>query len=143
MKKNSVFLPIMLCFASCINKGLGNEKRGVFSIAVGDCFQHDTVSLSIDDFFVLNKVVINSDFSTGLSNVGIYYDSKSSELVKIVNGVPQKVPFVPNQSMKLFVIRNSKEYLFHFQLSKGRNILIEGCGSNIKANQFKKQMIFE
>tara|TARA_R110002124_G_C8544360_1_gene478640 strand:- start:51 stop:431 length:381 start_codon:yes stop_codon:yes gene_type:complete len=126
-----------------MNKRLKNERGELFSISLGDCFRQDTVSLSINDLLVLDKVVLNSDFSTGLANMGVYYDSKSNELVKIVKGLQQRIPFAASESLKLSVIKNSKEYSFHFQLSKGRNILIEGCESKIKANQFKKQMTFE
>ncbi len=143
MKSKSVLLLVILCLASCMNRKLAKEKEGIFLIAIGDCFHQDTISLSINDFLVLDKVIINSDFSTGVSNAGVYYDSKSNELVKIVNGLQHRIPFAAKQSIKLFVIKNSKEYLFHFQLSKGRNILVEGCESKIKANQFKKQMTFE
>jgi hypothetical protein len=136
-------LCILLFLTSCMNKRLKNERGELFSISLGDCFRQDTVSLSINDFLVLDEVVLNSDFSTGLSNMDVYYDSKSNELVKIEKGLQQKIPFTAKESLRLSVIKNGKEYWFHFQLSKGRNILIEGCESKINAKQFKKQMTFE
>lgn len=143
IKRNKVKLVILLCLASCMNKRLEKERAELFSISLGDCFRQDTVSLSINDFLVLDKVVLDSDFSTGLANTGVYYDSKSNELVKIVKGLHRRIPYAASESLKLSVIKNAREYWFHFQVSNGRNILIEGCESKIVANQFKKRITFE
>lgn len=113
-----------------------------YSIVLGDCFHNDTVSLSINKILAFDNVILNSNFSTGLTQTWVSYKLGSNGLVIKTNDIETKKVFEFSKSLKLLVIKNGKLYPFELNLSNGKNILIEGCESKIKANQFKKPMVF-
>jgi hypothetical protein len=128
---------------SCTNNGNKVNRDISFAITFASCFQNDTTSLTINGIEIFRNVILNSEFSTGLTGVTMSHKYESNQLDLKINGIYQRISITTSQLLKLSVTKNNKEYWFNFQLSKGRNILIEGCESKIMANQFKRRISFE
>lgn len=50
------------------------RKKSHFSLIIGSCFKSDTVDISINGQELVRDVVVESNFSTGITQLAIYQD---------------------------------------------------------------------
>ncbi|SKB90504.1 hypothetical protein [Macellibacteroides fermentans] len=99
MKKYIFFIALMVFSCSANSQ---NMVYRCFEIDFQDFFKNDTVSLSVNHHQVFKNEILNSDFSTGITNVRvrvcfhkkrglIVYESKSFEIDNLSQPIVLKV----------------------------------------------------
>ncbi|WP_221390208.1 hypothetical protein [Dyadobacter sp. NIV53] len=119
------------------------QKNISFAVAFTSCFKQDTVTLSINNEKVFDKISITSDFVTGLTYASTYHFTKSNELVVIADKNEKRLPFIGSKKLLVKINRNQIESIFEINLADGRNIIIEGCELKPKIRQFKNKISVE
>ncbi|MGK6353561.1 hypothetical protein [Parapedobacter sp. DT-150] len=133
----------IIILGACVGAKYKNNREFIFSIVFADCFHNDTVSTSINGVLLIDSVILNSDFSTGLTKTWISSISKTHDVVVTVNGVQKNVEMFVDKSLNLSISKNGQIFDFNLSLKNGKYIVVEGCGSKIEVNQFKNKLIFE
>jgi len=113
-------------------KSQGNETV-FFQIDFGDFFHYDTICLSINQYSIINKKVVTSDFSTGITDaIVVVYRYKKSGLITIgKDSIKIKRISTP---IKIKVSLNGRLSKYKINLEQGRYI-------NLSKNKIEKNKI--
>jgi hypothetical protein len=119
MKKKILYVLFILAFFNAKSQG---NKTFFFQIDFQDFFVHDTVCLSINQYYILNKKVLTSDFSTGVTDgiVEVFHCNNGSVLIKIgKDSLKIKRLSTP---IKIKVFLNGRLSKYKINLDQGRYI---------------------
>jgi len=138
--KSNVFLIFIL---SSVWAQAQDYKDIDFAVIFSDCFDNDTISVSINSIPLLESIALNSDHSTGHTNSDIYqvFDTlyvrrtdgtvlsnnrmeigKSIQLIIVVNGVDQIDEKINLQDGKIVVVDYCRRENDLGEKEKGINI---------------------
>ena len=143
MKLNILIILVTFFVFSCASTKLERESGIMFSIVFGDCYNQDTITVSINDVKVIDKAILKSDFSSGLTRTWISHIQKSNDLIVESEGVQTRVHVPVQDSFLLSATKNGQTFKFNLDLKRGKYIVVEGCNAKIKVKQFKRKMMFE
>jgi hypothetical protein len=142
---------ILLNLITTIAFGLQKENPFDFSVIVGSCFKADTVKISINGQELTDNEIVESDFSTGVTKLGVYQDKDGLWILKGDEKIKKNRLTIGRQiTIDIFV--NGTKTTKMIDLRKGKIIFIENCfvknenGQTIKTltfGQFKKTVRLE
>ncbi len=131
---------------------IGQEYKNIdFSLIIADCYKNDTISISINDIKIIESEIVNSDFSTGLTDLSIFQNKKNLVINSNI-GESSKDKILIDKKIEVLLTVGKNEYSKTFNLRKGKIIVIDYCnrlndkGKIIKTidfQQYKKTIEFD
>ena len=146
-------LRLLTIFGLLISTSLiGQEYKNIdFSLILADCYKNDTISISINDIKIIKSEIVNSDFSTGLTDLSIFQNKKNLVINSSI-GESSKDKILIDKRIDVHLTVGKIEYSKTFNLRKGKIIVIDYCnrlndkGKIIKTidfQQYKKTIEFD
>ena len=136
---------VIIPLASVILSFTMKNGNSDFYIIFGSGFRNDTVSLTINDTRIFEKIVLQSDTITGVSNnVSVSLEEGNLMFLKD-SKVSKKDPFKHDGKLQIVIIINDRPYVLMAELKKGKYIVISKHWYyyNVYLNQYKKPVSFE
>ena len=153
IKEQRMNLRLLTIFGLLISTSLiGQEYKNIdFSLILADCYKNDTISISINDIKIIKSEIVNSDFSTGLTDLSIFQNKKNLVINSSI-GESSKDKILIDKRIDVHLTVGKIEYSKTFNLRKGKIIVIDYCnrqndkGKIIKTidfQQYKKTVEFD
>ncbi|WP_026461492.1 hypothetical protein [Adhaeribacter aquaticus] len=152
-KIDEKYLHILICIqllaVACISQK--KLKKNDFSLTIGSCFESDTVDVGINGQEVVSNAIVQSDFSTGITQFTIYQDDKGLWIL-YKNKKTKLNKITPIRIVDLDIRINGMLTSKKIDLRKGWNLMLEHCyvtskiGQPVRAvtvNQYKKTLVLE
>ncbi|QNF33335.1 hypothetical protein HUW51_11585 [Adhaeribacter swui] len=142
-------LYIQLLAVACISQK--KIKKYDFSLTIGSCFESDTVDVRINGQEVVSNAIVQSDFSTGITQLTIYQDDKGLWIL-YKNKRTNLNKIAPIQIVDLDIRINGMLTSKKIDLRKGWNLMLENCyvtsktgqpARTVTVNQYKKTLVLE
>ena len=123
---------------------IGQEYKNLdFSLIIADCFKNDTISLSINGIEIIKTEKVTSDFSTGLTDISIYQDTKNLVL-NSNNGQLVNEKILIDKKLKIHLTIGKKEGISKIiDLKKGKIIVVDYCNRQNQKGEMIKTLYFE
>ena len=140
MIKKFIFLVIFIILL-CLNF----IKAQNFYISLGSGFKDDTISLSINNRFIIHDKIVNSNPILGYSpDALIIYKNDSIKYLND-NKVVNTTPFSYNKKLRIILSINGMPYALYAYPKKGKYIVISKHLHyyNVYINQYKKSTNLE
>jgi hypothetical protein len=140
--KNIFLLFVLAHCVSCVGF-MDHSESNIFYLTFGSCYDNDILTVGINDSTVLEKITLDTDFSTGIVlNVGISYLNDRLAITTDENTVYKALKIERYLKISLSNIEQDSTYLL--DLKKGRYLIADACNpEGIKISQFKKPILVE
>ena len=67
---------VVIILISVNSYGQKHSKKTDFSLIIAECFDKDTIDLALNDIFLVDNYIVDSDFSSGTTDLGIYQNKE-------------------------------------------------------------------
>jgi hypothetical protein len=132
------FIYIQLFAVACISQG--KLKKYDFSLTIGSCFESDTLDVRINGLEVVSNAIVQSDFSSGITQLSIYQDDKGLWILH-KNEETKLDKIAPIRTLSLDIKINGMLTSKSIDLSKGWNLKLENCYVTSKTGQIVRTII--
>ena len=109
-------------------------KKNHFSLIVGSCFKSDTVDVSINGQKLVRNEVVESNFSTGITQLAVYQDDNGL-WVLIKNERTNLGRLDVNKTFAIDIKINGMTTSKSVDLRKGRILILDNCYAESKAGK--------
>ena len=97
----------------------------------------DLAEIEVETICLVNSLVVESDFSTGLTGLNIYQDKDSLYLVE--NNAKKSLDKVSlDRTIHLSVVINGQKLEQEFKLGKGKIFILSYCREQVSDGSVKK-----
>ncbi len=141
MKKISIVLILISAF-NFQTYGQDSNQKFDFSIRFASCFDQDTVNVKINKIELIDNYVLESDFSTGITDLAIYQD-KDGVWVLEGNNMARKGKINVFKELKIEIELNGNKVDEWIKLRKGKIIFIDNCHVEQQHGDSKQQLAFK
>jgi len=110
------------------------RKKNHFSLIIGSCFKSDTVDVSINGQKLVRNVVVESNFSTGITQLAIYQDDNGLWVLN-ENERTNLGRMDVNKTLAVDIKINGVTTSKSVDLRKGWILMLDNCYTESKAGQ--------
>lgn len=138
-----IIVTYVIFITSCSILKNGSTMNNNFEIFFGSGFDNDTVSFSIDNTIVFKNEILDTDFSTGITELQVIYNDGTLKTNK--GGRIKSLSNFNSRTLNCNIIVSRHTFTYEINLKKGRYILFEKiiAGNDVQYRQFKHRPIFE
>ncbi|MGE0931827.1 hypothetical protein [Peijinzhouia sedimentorum] len=140
--KKLIILFMIFKLSSCVNL-IKHSDYNNFYLTFGSCYDNDTLHIEINDSLVVEKIILNSNFSTGtVLNAGISYINE--QLIITNNGETIYKMLNVEKFLKITLSNSYRKSTYNLDLRNGKYLIADGCSSEgFKISQFRKPIVVE
>ncbi|QCR21121.1 hypothetical protein C1N53_01250 [Pontibacter sp. SGAir0037] len=125
-----------------ISYSQSKRKKSQFSLIIGSCFKSDTVDISINGQGLVRNEVVESHFSTGITQLAIYQDDNG--LWVLNKNVRTKLGRLDvNKILALNIKINGVATSKSVDLRKGWILMLDNCYTESKAGKAERAVTIQ
>ena len=121
----NVGLLLLFSFISTLVLGQ-SEKPFDFSLIIASCFKADTIKIRVNGQDLIDNEIVNSDFSTGVTELGIYQDNDGLWIQKGKEKI-KKEKLTIDRQINLDIIVNRTRTTKIIDIKKGKILFVDNC----------------
>ncbi|NEM98511.1 hypothetical protein [Pontibacter burrus] len=140
--KKSLLATLLITVTVGASYSQSKRNKSHFSLIIGSCFKSDTVDININGHELVRDVVIDSNFSTGVTQLAIYQDEDGlwvlNENEKINLG-----SLDVNKTLALNIKINGVATSKSIDLRKGWILMLDNCYTESKSGKPERSVTIQ